>query len=96
MKLLMGAAESLITYLRLPSEEATQIIVNSIKQEMKIRGTDFGILEVSSKAERTAFTRVVVHRVKDYLSQNYRFKPESVNKAMDSFVAVLHRSWQLE
>ncbi len=95
-RLVQGAAAVLVQGLQLSVEDAVGLIASALRAELEARHLTMEVLDVSSRAERTSFIRAVVHRVQENLEARREWSAANVRSAVESFMRVLHESWENE
>ena len=95
-RLVQGAAAVLVQDLTLPVEDAVRLIGAALRAEMESRHVTLEVLDVSSRAERASFIRAVVHRVQQDLDLRHEWPPSKVKSGVESFMHMLHKSWEGE
>ncbi|MCE9500844.1 MAG: hypothetical protein K8R21_10145 [Leptospira sp.] len=93
-KLIQEAATLLVKDINLTTEEAVQLIAESLKKEMAKRSATMEALEHSAKSDRTAFVRALVHRVQLAIEGNPYWRSKNLPKTIEHFYKVMHDSWE--
>ena len=93
-KLIQEAANLLVKDINLTTEEAVQVIADSLKKELVKRAATMEALDHSTKSDRTAFVRAVVHRLQLAIEENPYWKSKNMPKMIEQFYKIMHDSWE--
>jgi hypothetical protein len=96
IQLVQSTAAILMEKLLLSKEESISLISESLKEELSSSNITFEYLETNSKSYRISFIRNLVYRVEKKLENHRYLHPEEKRIAINSFVQLLHSSWDNE